>query len=109
MPQPSFCHQLVYWSFLEARLGGNLTAIRRGLLANDKRPMETPTVICRTAPAYVGTLHYGGRAVFNRTGSLVVSTGKRSDLATQLQTEVATSSLSNNIRITRTGSPPPAT
>jgi glucose/arabinose dehydrogenase len=105
---PSFStNRLVYWSFSEARPGGNLTAIGKGRLANDERTIENPTVIYRAEPAYAGTLHYGGRVLFDRTGNLVVSTGERSDLATRPQAQVVTSALGKLIRITKDGQPAP--
>lgn len=105
---PSFAtNRLVYWSFSEARPGGNLTAIGKGRLANDERTIENPTVIYRAEPAYAGTLHYGGRVLFDRTGNLVISTGERSDLATRPQAQVVTSALGKIIRITKDGQPAP--
>lgn len=105
---PDFAsNRMVYWSFSEARPGGNLTAIGKGRLANDERTIEAATVIYRAEPAYAGTLHYGGRVVFDRTGNLVVSTGERSDLATRPQAQVASSALGKIIRITKTGQPAP--
>jgi glucose/arabinose dehydrogenase len=105
---PDFAtNRVVYWSFAEARPGGNLTAIGKGRLATDERTMEGATVIYRAEPAYAGTLHYGGRVVFDRTDNLVVSTGERSDLATRPQAQVVTSGLGKVIRLTKTGQPAP--
>jgi glucose/arabinose dehydrogenase len=97
----------VYWSFAEARPGGNLTAIGKGRLATDERTIESAAVIYRAEPAYAGTLHYGGRVVFDRTGNLIISTGERSDLATRPQAQVVTSALGKVIRITKDGQPAP--
>lgn len=103
---PDFAtNRLVYWSFSETRPGGNLTAIGKGHLATDERTIENATVIYRAEPAYAGTLHYGGRVVFDRTGNLLVSTGERSDLATRPQAQVVTSALGKVIRITKDGQP----
>jgi len=105
---PDFAtNRLVYWSFAEARPGGNLTAIGKGRLATDERTIEGATVIYRAEPAYAGTLHYGGRVVFDRTGNLLVSTGERSDLATRPQAQVVSSALGKIIRITKEGQPAP--
>jgi glucose/arabinose dehydrogenase len=105
---PDFAtNRLVYWSFSEVRPGGNLTAIGRGRLATDERTMEGATVIYRAEPAYAGTLHYGGRVVFDRTGNLLISTGERSDLATRPQAQMTTSALGKVIRITKNGQPAP--
>jgi glucose/arabinose dehydrogenase len=105
---PDFAtNRLVYWSFAEARPTGNLTAIGKGRLATDERTIEGATIIYRAEPAYAGTLHYGGRVVFDRTGNLIVSTGERSDLATRPQAQVVTSALGKVIRLTKTGQPAP--
>jgi glucose/arabinose dehydrogenase len=103
---PNFAtNRMVYWSFSEARPGGNLTAIAKGRLANDERTIEAATVIYRAEPAYAGTLHYGGRVVFDRAGNLLASTGERSDLATRPQAQVASSALGKIVRITKDGQP----
>lgn len=103
---PDFAtNRLVYWSFAEARPGGNLTAIAKGRLATDERTVEAATVIYRAEPAYAGTLHYGGRVVFDRAGNLLVSTGERSDLATRPQAQSVASALGKIIRITKDGQP----
>ncbi|SFP85894.1 PQQ-dependent sugar dehydrogenase [Hymenobacter arizonensis] len=105
---PDFAtNRMVYWSFAEARPGGNLTAIAKGRLADNERTIEGATVIYRADPAYGGTLHYGGRVVFDRTGHLVVSTGERSDLATRPQAQSVASGLGKLMRITRDGQPAP--
>jgi glucose/arabinose dehydrogenase len=105
---PDFAtNRLVYWSFAEARPTGNLTAIGKGRLATDERTIENATVIYRAEPAYAGTLHYGGRVVFDRTGNLLISTGERSDLATRPQAQAVTSALGKVIRLTKTGQPAP--
>jgi glucose/arabinose dehydrogenase len=105
---PDFAtNRLVYWSFSEVRPTGNLTAIGKGRLATDERTIENATVIYRAEPAYAGTLHYGGRVVFDRTGHLVISTGERSDLATRPQAQAVTSALGKVIRLTKTGQPAP--
>ncbi|WP_460622139.1 PQQ-dependent sugar dehydrogenase [Hymenobacter tenuis] len=105
---PDFAtNRLVYWSFSEARPGGNLTAIAKGRLADNDRTMEQVRVIYRAEPAYEGTLHYGGRVVFDRTGHLLVSTGERSDLVTRPQAQAVASGLGKILRITREGQPAP--
>ncbi|MCC2547440.1 PQQ-dependent sugar dehydrogenase [Hymenobacter sp. BT175] len=100
-------NRMVYWSFSEARPDGNVTAIAKGRLANNEQSLEGVSVIYRAEPAYAGSLHYGGRVVFDRTGNLLVSTGERSDLVTRPQAQSATSALGKIIRITRDGQPAP--
>jgi glucose/arabinose dehydrogenase len=100
-------NRLLYWSFAEARPTGNLTAIGKGRLATNERTIEEATVIYRAEPAYAGTLHYGGRVVFDRTGNLIVSTGERSDLVTRPQAQAVTSGLGKVLRLTKMGQPAP--
>jgi glucose/arabinose dehydrogenase len=103
---PNFAsNRMIYWSFSEAISGGNVTAIGKGRLADNEQRIEGATVIYRALPAYSGTLHYGGRVVFDRTGNLVISTGERSDLVTRPQAQVASSALGKVIRITKEGQP----
>jgi glucose/arabinose dehydrogenase len=99
--------RMVYWSFSEARPGGNLTAIAKGRLANNDRTITGATVIYRAEPAYDGANHYGGRVVFDRTGNLLVSTGERYDLETRPQAQSVASGLGKVMRITRAGRPAP--
>ena len=105
---PNFAtNRMVYWSFSEALPDGNLTAIAKGRLAANDQSIEGASVIYRALPAYAGTLHYGGRVVFDRTGNLLVSTGERSDLATRPQAQAVTSALGKILRITKDGQPAP--
>ena len=105
---PAFAtNRIVYWSFADARPGGNLTAIGKGRLAADERSIEAATVIYRAEPAYAGTLHYGVRVVFDRAGNLLASTGERSDLVTRPQAQAANSALGKIVRLTKTGQPAP--
>ncbi|RYE01468.1 MAG: PQQ-dependent sugar dehydrogenase, partial [Sphingobacteriales bacterium] len=85
---PGFAqNRTIYWTFSEATQGGNLTAVGKGQLAANEQRVENARVIYRATPAYNGTLHYGGRLVFDREGYLFVSTGERSDLVTRPQAQ----------------------
>jgi glucose/arabinose dehydrogenase len=98
-------NRMVYWAFSEPTAGGNLTAVGKGRLANDEQKIEGATVIYRALPAYNGTLHYGGRVLFDKEGHLFVSTGERSDLATRPLAQEVSSGLGKIIRITKEGQP----
>jgi glucose/arabinose dehydrogenase len=98
-------NRMVYWSFSQPSATGNVTAIAKGRLANDERSLEGVTVIYRATPAYSGTLHYGGRVVFDRSGNLMASTGERSDPVTRPDAQSLTSGLGKVIRITKDGQP----
>ena len=99
-------NRMVYWVFSEKTPQGNLTAVAKGSLSGDEKRIENATVIYRATPAYNGTLHYGGRIVFDRSGNLIVSTGERSDLATRPQAQQLNSSLGKTVRITKEGKAP---
>jgi glucose/arabinose dehydrogenase len=96
-------NRLVYWVFSEPLPEGNLTAVAKGKLSADEKKIEGATVIYRATPAYKGTLHYGGRIVFDKTGNIIISTGERSDIVTRPQAQQLNSSLGKVIRITKDG------
>ncbi|QHS63629.1 PQQ-dependent sugar dehydrogenase [Chitinophaga agri] len=98
-------NRMVYWVFSEPRPDGNLTAVAKGKLSADEKTIEGATVIYRATPAFKGTLHYGGRIVFDKEGNLVVSTGERSDLQTRPQAQQLSSALGKVLRITKEGKP----
>ncbi|WP_288427848.1 PQQ-dependent sugar dehydrogenase [uncultured Spirosoma sp.] len=105
---PDFAtNRMVYWVFSEARPDGNLTAVAKGKLSTDEKTIQNPAVIYRATPAYNGTLHYGGRIVFDKSGNVVISTGERSDLVTRPQAQSLNSGLGKVIRITKDGQPAP--
>jgi glucose/arabinose dehydrogenase len=99
-------NRMVYWVFSEKTADGNLTAVAKGSLSKDDRRIENATVIYRATPAYNGTLHYGGRIVFDHSGNLIVSTGERSDLVTRPQAQQLNSALGKTVRITKEGKAP---
>lgn len=98
-------NRIVYWVFSESLPEGNLTAVAKGKLSADEKRIEGATVIYRATPAYEGTLHYGGRILFDKDDNLIISTGERSDLATRPQAQQLNSSLGKIIRITKEGKP----
>jgi len=103
---PQFAsNRMVYWVFSENVAGGTQTSVAKGKLAVNEQTIENATVIYRAGPAYNGTLHYGGRILFDRTGNLIVSTGERSDLATRPLAQSVTAGLGKVIRITTSGQP----
>ncbi|MXV16776.1 PQQ-dependent sugar dehydrogenase [Hufsiella ginkgonis] len=105
---PAFTRdKMIYWAFSEKSEQGNVTAVARGKLSADEKSLESVTVIYRATPAYNGTLHYGGRVLFSKDGSLFLSTGERSDLETRPQAQDLNSGLGKVIRITTEGKPAP--
>jgi glucose/arabinose dehydrogenase len=105
---PEFSNnKMIYWTFSENTPEGNLTAVAKGKLSADEKQIENATVIYRATPAYNGTLHYGSRILFDKTGNLIFSTGERSDKETRPQAQDLNSSLGKIIRITTEGKPAP--
>ncbi|GAA4420422.1 PQQ-dependent sugar dehydrogenase [Nibrella viscosa] len=103
---PAFAqNRMVYWVFSEPLSDGNLTAVAKGKLSADEKRIEGTTVIYRATPAYKGTLHYGGRILFDKDGNLFISTGERSDLVTRPQAQDVNSGLGKVIHITKDGKP----
>lgn len=98
-------NRMVYWVFSEKVSGGNHTAVAKGRLADDETSIENAQVIYRATPTYDGTLHYGGRVIFDQDGNLFVSTGERSDLETRPQSQDLQSALGKILRITTDGAP----
>jgi len=96
-------NRMVYWVFSESTDAGNLTAVAKGRLANDEKRIGNPLVIYRATPAYAGTLHYGGRIVFDKGGNLFVSTGERSDLSTRPKAQDLSTGLGKIVHITKNG------
>lgn len=101
---PSFTsNRMVYWVFSEAVAGGIITSVAKGRLANNETAMESSSVIYRSNTPHNGSLHFGGRILFDRTGHLVVSIGEKSDIVTRPMAQSITSSLGKIIRITTSG------
>lgn len=100
-------NRMVYWVFAESRPDGNLTAVAKGRISDDESMIENPKVIYRALPAFNGTLHYGGRILFDKTGNLFVSTGERSNIKTRPLAQSVTSALGKIVRITKNGEPAP--
>jgi glucose/arabinose dehydrogenase len=103
---PAFSNnRMVYWVFSENTPQGNLTAAAKGKLSADEKRIENATVFYRALPAYNGTLHYGGRILFNKNGNLFISTGERSDKETRVQAQDLNSALGKVVQVTTDGKP----
>ncbi|HMM77627.1 MAG TPA: PQQ-dependent sugar dehydrogenase [Gammaproteobacteria bacterium] len=96
----------LWWSYAEARAGGNATSVARGVLAAGDAALEDVRVILRTEPAYDGDKHFGSRLVFGTDGMLYVTLGERSDRATRPQAQALDSHLGKVLRIAPDGSVP---
>ena len=82
-------NQLIYWSYAEPRDGGaNNTAVARGRLVDGAAPtVENVQVIFHQAPSLDSTLHFGGRLVFGRDGTLFITLGDRSITEGRMQAQ----------------------
>ncbi len=101
---PDFAsNRMVYWAYSSSGSDGSVTTVAKGKLTEFR--LDDVTVIYRATPAYNGTLHYGGRVVFDRTGHLLISVGERSDASMRVQAQSLNSALGKIIRITKEGQP----
>lgn len=96
-------NRMLYWVFSESVDGGTHTSVAKGKLSADESKVENATVIYRATPAHKGSLHYGGRILFDKSGNLFVSTGERSDIVTRPQAQQLNSGLGKIVRITKDG------
>lgn len=99
---------LVYLSYAERRPDGTTnTAVARGRLVGGATPrLEGVTTIWRQTPPLESTLHYGGRLVFGRDGTLFVTTGERSITEGRMQAQRLNGTLGKVVRINADGSIP---
>lgn len=101
---PQFAtNRMVYWDYSEQTNGGTLLAVAKGKLSADELKIENIQVIYRATPAYRGTLQFGSRIVFDKSGNLFVSTGERSGIDIRMQAQDLKSSLGKIIHITKAG------
>lgn len=94
----------IYWSYAEPREGGNGTAVARGHLVGSE--MRDVQVIFRQVPTLDATQHYGGRLVFPRDGTLIITLGERSIIPGRMQAQKLDSLLGKIVRVNRDGSVP---
>lgn len=101
-------NQLIYWSYAEpAENGMNNTAVARGKFVDGAEPrVENVQVIYHQAPSLRSTLHYGGRLVWNRDGTLFVTQGDRSITEGRMQAQQMDSLLGKIVRINADGTIP---
>jgi len=102
---PAFAqNRLVYFSFSEARSGGNGTSVARGRLNEQGTALTGVSVIFQQMPAIASNMHFGSRLVFDRTGALFVTVGDRYSQRDQAQNPA--NHLGKVIRIRPDGSAP---
>jgi glucose/arabinose dehydrogenase len=101
-------NQMIYWSYAEPRENGvNNTAVARGKFVDGAAPGVTDVqVIYHQAPSMNSTLHYGGRLVWARDGTLYVTQGERSITEGRMQAQQMDSLLGKIVRINADGTIP---
>jgi aldose sugar dehydrogenase len=78
-------NRMLYFSFAEARDGGNGTSVVKARLSDDSTRLENAEVIFRQDPAYASSAHFGSRLVFDRDGKLFITMGDRFALREEAQ------------------------
>ncbi len=97
--------RLVFLTFAQDVEGGTVTAVGKGVLSEDEASLEDFKVIFQATPAYEGTLHYGGRIIFDEEGNLFLTTGERSDDESRDRAQDLDAYLGKVIHITQDGEP----
>ncbi|WP_228311611.1 PQQ-dependent sugar dehydrogenase [Salinicoccus sp. RF5] len=95
----------VFMTFSQDIEGGTVTAVGKGMLSEDETALEDFEVIFQATPAYEGTLHYGGRIIFDDDGNLFLTTGERSDDPIRERAQDLDAYLGKVIHITPAGEP----
>jgi glucose/arabinose dehydrogenase len=106
---PDFApNHLIYWSYAEPRDGGvNNTAVARGRLTEEGGPrLDNVQVIFHQQPSLNSTLHFGGRLVFSRDGTLFITLGERSITQGRMQAQRLDGLLGKIVRLNADGTVP---
>ena len=106
---PAFAtNRLIYWSYTELLPdGANNAATARGRFVDDAAPhVDNVQVIFHQAPSLKSTLHYGGRLVFARDGTLFITVGERSITEGRMQAQRLDGLLGKMIRVNSDGTIP---
>jgi glucose/arabinose dehydrogenase len=106
---PAFAsNRLIYWSYAEPRgEGANNSAVARGRLTDGAAPrVDDVQVIFHQAPSLKSELHFGGRLVFRRDGTLLITLGDRSITEGRMQAQNMDGLLGKIVRLNADGSVP---
>ncbi len=99
----------IYFAFSEPDGDANRTAVAKARLVSSTggpTRLEGVQVIWRQAPSLASRLHFGGRIVVARDGTLFITTGDRSNMEGRVQSQKMDSAIGKVIRINRDGSVP---
>jgi glucose/arabinose dehydrogenase len=101
-------NKTICWSYAEPHDGGgNNTAVARGKLVDEAAPrVEDVKVIYHQAPSLDSQLHYGGRLVFRKDGTLFITQGERSITEGRMQAQDKAGLLGKIVRINTDGTIP---
>jgi len=104
---PGFARdRLIYWSYSEARDGGNGASVARARLSDDATRVEDVQVIFRQQPAWDSTGHFGSRLVFDREGRLYITLGDRQNNEPRETVQDNSNHIGKVVRINADGSVP---
>ncbi len=83
-PTPDFeTSGKLYFSFAESTAEGSVTAVGYGTYREGETSLEDFTTIFRALPYYDNSMHFGSRLLFTPEGTILLTTGERSDGATR--------------------------
>jgi aldose sugar dehydrogenase len=101
-------NQMIYWSYAEPGENGmNNTAVARGKFVDGAAPSVADVkVIYHQAPSLNSQLHFGGRLVWARDGTLFVTQGDRSITEGRMQAQQMDSLIGKIVRINADGTIP---
>ncbi|HEY6507280.1 MAG TPA: PQQ-dependent sugar dehydrogenase [Vicinamibacterales bacterium] len=100
-------NQLIYWSYAEPGEGVNNTAVARGRFVDGAAPkVENVQVIFHQAPSLNSQLHFGGRLIFGRDGTLFITLGDRSITEGRMQAQRMDGLLGKIVRLNADGTIP---
>ncbi|WP_341960059.1 PQQ-dependent sugar dehydrogenase [Planococcus maritimus] len=97
--------RMVFLTFSQDIEGGTVTSVGKGMLSEDETSLEDFEVIFQATPAYEGTLHYGGRIIFDDEDNLFLTTGERSDVESRDRAQELDAYLGKVIHLTQDGEP----
>jgi glucose/arabinose dehydrogenase len=106
---PAFAtNRRIYWSYAEPQAdGANNTAVARGTLSAVAAPrVDDVKVIFHQAPSLKSELHFAGRLVFRRDGTLFITLGDRSITEGRMQAQRMDGLLGKIVRIDTDGAIP---
>lgn len=101
---PDFAaNKTIYWSYAEKKDTTNMLAVAKGQISADEKSVQNVSVIFRAGPDMNSEYHYGSRLVFDKDGSLFVSSGERGILEGRKRAQWLNAGMGKIFRITKEG------